>query len=93
MEKKRNSLDISKIGRIEIYRVIEKHWPINISGIARELGLNPDGEHQKRVVARISYHVNKLKQEEKVHTKKIDRAVVIWPHEIEKIRFIHEMLK
>ena len=85
--------DVAKISKERIFEVIEKHWPINISGIARELGLNPDGEHQKRVVARISYHINKLKQEEKVHTKKIDRAVVIWPHEIEKIRFIHEMLK
>lgn len=79
--------------RGKIYEIIESNWPIHISGIARELRLPVDGAEKKKIVARINYHVNKLKDEEKIHTKKIDRALVIWPFEIEKLRFIHEMLE
>lgn len=93
MAHKEDNLDISKIDGSDIYRVVEKSWPINISGIARELGLKVDGKDQKKIVARLSYHVKKLKNEEKIVVKKIDRAVVMWPHEIEKIRFIHEMMR
>ena len=89
------SLDMSKkISRGEIYKIIENEWPVNISGIARRLELPVDDSTKtKQIVARISYHVNELKKQEKIHTKKIDRALVVWPHEIEKIRFVHELMK
>ena len=76
--------------RVEIYRIIEKDWPVHETEIAKKLGLK--GE-QKKVVALINYHVKKLQEEEKVMSKKIGRARVVWPQEIEKLRFIHEMLK
>jgi len=76
--------------RVEIYRIIEKDWPAHETEIAKKLGLK--GE-QKKVVALINYHVKKLQEEEKVMSKKIGRARVVWPQEIEKLRFIHEMLK
>lgn len=92
MSKQKDVFDISKIDSNRIYNIIEKSWPTNISGIARELGFDIHEGNQKKVVARLSYHVNKLKKAERIHTKKIDRAVVIWPNEIERIRFIHEMM-
>ena len=78
--------------REEIYNVIESDWPIHISGIARKLDMPVDKE-PKRVTSRIKYHINLLKEEEKVLTKKIDRALVIWPNEIERLRFVHEMMR
>ena len=78
--------------REEIYKVVENNWPIHISGIARKLDMPVDKE-PKKVTSRIKYHINLLKDEEKVLTKKIDRALVIWPHDIEKLRFVHEMLR
>ena len=84
---------MSKNFQNEILEVIDSNWPIHISGIARKLGLPVDGKEKKKIIARINYHINQLKEEEKIVTKKIDRALVIWPHDIEKIRVIHEMLK
>lgn len=83
---------MSKNLKNEVYQVIERDWPIHISGIARRLNMPVDKE-QKRVVSRIQYHVDKLKEEEKIVTKKIDRALVIWPREVEKLRFVHELLR
>lgn len=82
-----------KTFRQEIFEIIESDWPVHISGIARKLGLPVDGKDKKKIIARINYHINQLKEEEKILTKKIDRALVIWPHDIEKLRFVHEMLK
>ena len=84
---------MSKDFRTEIYGIIESDWPIHISVIARKLGLPVDGEEKKKIIARINYHVNQLKKEEKILTKKIDRALVIWPYDIEKLRFVHEILR
>lgn len=84
---------MSKNFRTEIYVIIESDWPIHISGIARKLGLPVDGDEKKKIVARINYHINQLKNEEKILTKKIDRALVIWPNDIEKLRFVHEFMK
>jgi predicted transcriptional regulator len=81
---------MSKDTRERIYRIIEKDWPLHETEIARKLGLKGD---QKKVVARINYHVKALEKDELVRTKKIGRARVVWPQEIEKIRFIHEMMK
>jgi len=81
---------MSKGTRAEIFRIIEKDWPLHETEIAKKLGLK--GE-QKKVVAMINYHVKALEKDELVMTKKIGRARVVWPQEIEKIRFIHDMLK
>ena len=78
--------------REEIYKVIESDWPVHISDIARKLGMPVDKE-PKKVTSRIGYHIKSLKDGERVLTKKIDRALVIWPHDIEKLRFVHEMMR
>jgi predicted transcriptional regulator len=76
----------------DIYKIIENNWPINISGIARKMGIH-DEKDARKSIARIKYHIKKLEDQEKIITKKIDRATVIWPHDIEKLRFVHEFLK
>ena len=84
---------MSKNLREEIYEIIEKDWPVHETAIAKKLGMKIDGKNQKKAVAKINYHIKALEQQEKIMSKKIGRARVIWPHEIEKLRFIHEMLK
>jgi predicted transcriptional regulator len=84
---------MSKDTRGEIFRIIEKDWPLHETEIAKKLGLKVNGKNQKKVVAMIDYHIKKLEKDELIRTKKIGRSRVVWPQEIEKIRFIHDMLK
>lgn len=76
--------------RAQIYKIIEEDWPLHETEIAKKLGLK--GE-QKKVVAAIDYHVKALEKDELIRTKKIGRSRVVWPQEVEKIRFIHEMMR
>ncbi len=73
----------------KILEIISQEWPIHASGVCRILDLEPNASN----VSRIKYHFDKLKKEDKVHTKKIDRALVAWPSQIDKIRVVHEFMK
>ncbi len=84
---------MSKNTRVQIYKIIEKDWPLHETEIAKKLGLKVTEKSQKTVVAMIDYHIKALEKDELVRTKKIGRSRVVWPQEIEKIRFIHDMLK
>ncbi len=75
--------------RNEILDVVYRNWPIHASGICNQLSL----ETSVANIAKISYHLKCLKKEGKLNLKKIDRALVAWPGEMEKLRIIHEMLK
>ncbi len=80
--------------REEIFHVIQKKWPIHVSAVARELDLFPEGEDgDKATIAKVKYHFDQLARDGEVKVKKIDRALVAWPHEVEKYRTIHEMLE
>jgi len=82
--------------RNKILSVIENEWPISITQIAKQLGLykgKMTEKKRKAVIGKIVYHVKKLKEQEKIRTKKIGQTVIIWPHEIEKLRVLHEMLR
>ena len=48
---------------------------------------------RKAVIGKVVYHVKKLKEQDKIRIKKIGQTVIIWPHEIEKLRVLHEMLR
>ena len=76
--------------RSRVLKTIEDHWPVHITEIAKELDMNPT---KNSSITKIRYHINKLEREGKVHRKKIGQAVVVWPQEIEKLRFVHELLK
>ena len=76
--------------------IIEDHWPVSVTEIARHLGIFKKGMDEKKrkaAVGKISYHVKRLKSMEKVRTKKIGQTVIVWPHEIEKLRIVHELMK
>jgi hypothetical protein len=82
--------------RNEIMIVIEKNWPVSATEIAEHLGIFKRGMNEKKrkaAIGKIIYHVKKLKDEEKIRTKIIGQTVIIWPYEIEKLRFVHEMMR
>ncbi len=76
--------------------IIEEHWPVSVTEIAKHLGIFKKGMNEKKrkaAIGKIIYHVKRLKEGEKVRTKKIGQTVIIWPHDIEKLRVVHEMLR
>lgn len=82
--------------RNEIMTVIEKEWPVSVTGIAEHLGIFKRGMNEKKrkaAIGKIIYHVKKLEKLEKIRTKKIGQTVIIWPTDIEKLRVLHEMMK
>jgi predicted transcriptional regulator len=75
--------------RNEILERVESNWPTHIREIIRDLGFEVDNTNIKK----FSYHIRKLEEAEKVKVKRIGRALVTWPTEMEKLRVIHEMLR
>ncbi len=82
-------MESGKALRKKVLEIISKNWPIHISGICRELSVKDSLQN----ISRIRYHILNLKKQNLVNTKKIDRALVIWPVDIEKIRVMHEFMK
>jgi predicted transcriptional regulator len=85
-----------EILRDKIVLIVEKEWPVSVTEIAEHLGIFKRGMNEKKrkaAVGKISYHVKKLKEQEKIDTKKIGQTVIIWPYEINKLRVLHEMIK
>ena len=82
--------------RDNVMDVIVNNWPVSVTEIAKHLGIFKEGMSEKKrkaVVGKVSYHIKKLKVQEKIRTKKIGQTVIIWPHDIEKLRVVHEMLR
>jgi predicted transcriptional regulator len=75
--------------RKEILERIETNWPTHIKEIVRDLGFEIDNSNIKK----FSYHIRMLEKEERIKVKRIGRALVAWPTEMEKLRTIHELLK
>ena len=73
----------------KVLHTVYDKWPIHASGICREFAIEPTISN----IAKVSYHLKTLEEIGKIHLKKIDRALVAWPQEIEKLRIIHELLK
>jgi len=75
--------------RKKILKLIEHNWPTHI----KEIVIALDYEVCNSNIKKVAYHVQQLKKEEKVRTKRIGKALVIWPYDIEKLRVMYEMLK
>ena len=76
--------------------IIEDHWPVSITQISKHLKFfkkGMDERKRKAAIGKVSYHVKKLKEKDKIRTKKIGQTVVVWPHDIEKLRLVHELMK
>ena len=74
---------------LEVYRIIKQNWPIHPSGVCRELNIDVNASN----ISKIKYHFTILEQQKKIRVKNIDRALVAWPTEIERLRIIHEFVR
>jgi predicted transcriptional regulator len=73
----------------KVLQLIDYNWPIHVRELVTNLGLENNNSNIKKV----AYHIKKLEYKEKVRTKRIGKALVVWPYDMEKLRFIHEMLR
>ncbi|MBN1385513.1 hypothetical protein JW968_00880 [Candidatus Woesearchaeota archaeon] len=73
----------------KVYEIIQKEWPIHPSGVCRTLGLETTVSN----ISKIKYHFDMLAKQSKIRTKKLDRALVAWPTQIEKLRVMHELMR
>lgn len=73
----------------EVFLIIKETWPVHPSDVCRKLNIEPNSSN----ISKIKYHFGLLSREGKIRTKKIDRALVAWPSEIEKLRMIHEFIR
>jgi predicted transcriptional regulator len=75
--------------RKNILELIEHHWPVHVKELVRDLGL----EVSNASIKKVSYHIKELEKDEKVRTKRIGKALIIWPHDMEKLRLIYELIR
>lgn len=75
--------------RKQVMEFIEHHWPAHVKEIVRNLGLEMSNSNIKK----ISYHIKELEKKEKIRTKRIGKALIVWPHDMERLRVIYELLK
>ncbi len=75
--------------RDKILKLIEQNWPTHIRELVSDLGHEVNNLNIKK----FAYHVKQLEKEEKIRTKRIGQALVVWPYDMEKLRVIHELLK
>ena len=69
--------------------LIEHRWPVHVKELVRELGLEVNNTNIKK----ISYHVKELEKAEKVRTKRIGKALIAWPHDMERLRVIYDLIR
>lgn len=87
-ENKKPRIKIPSI-RSKTLNAINRKWPIHASEICKYLNIPPTGSN----ISKIYYHLRMLNKENKINVKKINRALIAWPKEIEKLRFIHDFMK
>ncbi|MFC2143836.1 hypothetical protein ACFLQO_00520 [Candidatus Aenigmatarchaeota archaeon] len=75
--------------RDRVMDITEKNWPVHIKELVRNLGFEVNNSNIKK----ISYHIKELEKLERVRTKRIGKALIVWPHDMEKLRVIHELLR
>lgn len=75
--------------RKNVMETVEHHWPVHVKELVRELGLEVNNSNIKK----ISYHIKELERSEKVRTKRIGKALIAWPHDMERLRVIYELIR
>jgi hypothetical protein len=73
----------------KVLEIIKEQWPVHPSDVCRRLNLELNSSN----ISKIKYHFDILQKQEKIRTKKIDRALVAWPVGIEKLRVMHDFFK
>lgn len=75
--------------RKNIMENVDHYWPVHVKELVRNLGLEMNNNNIKK----ISYHIKELEKTEKVRTKRIGKALIAWPHDMEKLRAIYELIR
>lgn len=73
-----------------IFQIIQDNWPVHVREVVNIL--NWDTMNITNV-SKVRYHFRELEKKKKIRTKKIGRALVAWPSDIERLRAIHKMLR
>jgi len=42
---------------------------------------------------KVKYHFDQLARERRIMVKRIDRALVAWPADVERLRVVHDFIK
>ena len=76
--------------REKIYEIISTKWPTYVRDVIEELGWDRENISN---VTKVKYHFDQLAREGRIMVKKIDRALVAWPAEIERLRVVHDLVR
>ncbi|MDI6826233.1 MAG: hypothetical protein QMD36_03505 [Candidatus Aenigmarchaeota archaeon] len=76
--------------REKIFEIISTKWPTYVRGVIEELGWDRENISN---VTKVKYHFDQLAREGRIRVKRIDRALVAWPAEIERLRVVHEFVR
>ncbi|MBD3155270.1 MAG: hypothetical protein GF368_01280 [Candidatus Aenigmarchaeota archaeon] len=76
--------------REKIFETIAAKWPTNVRAVIKEMGMD---EMNISNVTKFKYHFDQLARNGRIRVKKIDRALVAWPKEIEKLRVVHQFMR
>lgn len=81
---------IGKELREKIFEIIATQWPTHVSGVIEKLGWDKNNISN---VTKIKYHFDQLARDRRITVKKIDRALVAWPADVERLRVVQDFIR
>jgi len=76
--------------RERIFEIISTRWPTYVRDVIEELGWDRENISN---VTKVKYHFDQLARERRIRVKRIDRALVAWPADIERLRVVQNFIK
>ena len=76
--------------REKIFEIISNKGPTYVRGVIEELGWDRENISN---VTKVKYHFDQLARDGRIKVKRIDRALVAWPADVERLRVIHDFIK
>jgi hypothetical protein len=76
--------------REKIFEIICNKWPTYVRGVIEELGWDRENISN---VTKVKYHFDQLARDGRIRVKRIDRALVAWPADVERLRVVHDFIK
>ena len=76
--------------REKIFEIISNKLPTYVRGVIEELGWDRENISN---VTKVKYHFDQLAREGRIRVKRIDRALVAWPADVERLRVVHDFIK
>ncbi|MBI4019433.1 MAG: helix-turn-helix transcriptional regulator [Candidatus Aenigmarchaeota archaeon] len=72
-----------------VYRIISMHWPLHVTEIAEKMGFPK--EEKEATVSHLCYHVKALVNRGLVRSKRVGKALVVWPSDVENIKAVRSL--